>query len=151
MPEKGRTGMNRIRVKRVIVSGLITLLVFFVIEFVVENLLGRWLFAPVIEPWVEASSIHSWTSGNYLLNILIVLLSCIMVMWLYAALRPMFGVGTKTALITSGFVLSFIAAYAINETNLGLYPLQITLIQLLYWITELPLAVVVGAYYYEAG
>ena len=74
-----------------------------------------------------------------------------MVMWLYAALRPMFGVGPKTALITGAFVLTFISAYAINESNLGIYPLQVTLVQLFYWVIELPLAVIAGAYFYEAG
>jgi hypothetical protein len=133
------------------VSGGITLIVFFGIEYVVEQLIGRYLFTGTVDPWVQELSIQSWTTVNYVLNILIVLFSCIMVMWLYAALRPMFGVGTKTALITSSFVLTFISAYAINETNLGLYPIQIILIQLLYWIIELPLAVVAGAAYYEAG
>ena len=143
--------MNRIRINKLLISGVIALLVFFVVEFVIEQLLGRFLFADIIEQWVVVLDIQNWTPANYILNILIVLLSCIMVMWLYAALRPMFGVGTKTALITSMFVLSFIFAYAINETNLGLYPIQITLIQLLYWAVELPAAVVAGAYYYEAG
>jgi hypothetical protein len=122
-----------------------------VVELIIEQLLGRYFFSAIIEGWVEVLSIQDWTSANYFLNLMIVLASCIMVMWLYAALRPMFGVGTKTALITSGFVLTFIAAYAINETNLGLYPIQITLIQLFYWLVELPAAVVAGAYFYEAG
>ncbi len=143
--------MNRIRVGRLIISGVIALLVFFVVEWIIEQLLGRYFFSGIIEEWIEVLSIQDWTSANYFLNLLIVLASCIMVMWLYAALRPMFGVGTKTALMTSGFVLIFIAAYAINETNLGLYPIQITLIQLFYWLVELPAAVVAGAYFYEAG
>jgi hypothetical protein len=143
--------MNRIRITRLIISGVITLLVFFVIEYIVEQFVGRYLFATAIEQWAQVLTIQSWTTVNYVLNISIVLVSCIIVMWLYAALRPMFGVGTRTALITSGFVLTFIFASAINITNLGLYPLQITLIQLLYWVLELPLAVVAGAFYYEAG
>lgn len=143
--------MNRIRVNKLIISGVITLLVFVVIEFIIERLLGRFVSAGIIDEWAAVLDIQYWSPANYILNLLIVLLSCIMVMWLYAALRPMFGVGTKTALITSLFVLSFIFAYAINETNLGLYPIQITLIQLLYWAVELPAAVIAGVYYYEAG
>jgi hypothetical protein len=134
-----------------IISGVITLLVFFTVEYLLEQLVGRYLFAGIIEEWVELLSMQEWTVVNYLLNIFIFLISCIMVIWLYAALRPMFGVGTKTALITSAFVITFISAYAINETNLGLFPIQITMIQLLYWVIELPVAVVAGAYYYEAG
>lgn len=143
--------MNRIRTGRLVISGLIALLVFVVVELVVEQLLGRRIFAGITEMWVNASAIQDWTAANYILNVLIVLATCIMIMWLYAALRPMFGVGTKTALITSMFVLTFVSAYALNETNLGLFPLQITLIQLFYWVIELPTAVVAGAYYYESG
>ena len=143
--------MNRIKIGRVIISGVIALFVFFAIEFIVEQLVGRFFFSGIIETWVNALSIEDWTAGNYILNIIIVLVSCIMVMWLYAALRPMFGVGARTALITSLFVITFISAYAINETNLGLYPIQITLLQLFYWLVELPAAVLAGAYYYEAG
>jgi len=143
--------MNRIKINRLITSGVIAFLVFFVVEYIVEQLAGRYLFAGIIEEWIARLDIPNWTTANYILNFLIVLISCIMVMWLYAALRPMFGVGIRTALITSLFVLSFILAYAINETNLGLFPIQITLIQLLYWAVELPVAVVAGAYYYEAG
>ena len=134
-----------------IISGVIVLLVFLAVELLIEQLVGGFLFAGTIEDWADLLSISDWTATNYILNIVIVLVSCIMVMWLYAALRPMFGVGTKTALITSLFVLTFISAYAINETNLGLYPLNITLIQLFYWFVELPTAVIVGALFYEAG
>ena len=143
--------MNRIKVGRMIISGVIVLIVFLVVEIVIEQLVGRYLFTGIIEEWFEVLTIQDWTITNHVLNIAIVLASSIMVMWLYAALRPMFGVGTKTALIASFFVLTFIFAYAINETNLGLYPIQVTLIQLFYWVVELPIAVVAGAFYYEAG
>ena len=133
------------------VSGVIAFLVFIAAELVIEQLFGRRMFAGITELWVNASAIQDWTAANYILNLLIVLATGVMIMWLYAALRPMFGVGTKTALITSMFVLTFVSAYAFNETNLGLFPLQITLIQLFYWVVELPVAVVAGAYYYEAG
>ena len=143
--------MNRIKVGRMIISGVIVLIVFLVVEIVIEQLVGRYLFTGIIEEWFEVLTIQDWMVANHVLNIVIVLASSIMVMWLYAALRPMFGVGTKTALIASLFVLTFISAYAINETNLGLYPIQVTLIQLFYWVVELPIAVVAGAFYYEAG
>ena len=70
-------------------------------------------------------------------------------MWLYAALRPIFGVGTKTTLITSLFVLTFISAYAINETNLGLFQSRLLWSRLFYWVVEFPAAVVVRTYFYE--
>jgi hypothetical protein len=74
-----------------------------------------------------------------------------MLMWMYAALRPMFGVGPKTALIASGFAFSFIFSISINFANLRFYPVQPALIELFYQLIELPIAILVGAYYYEGG
>jgi hypothetical protein len=88
-------------------------------------------------------------ADNIVLNLFISLFTTCMLIWLYAALRPMFGVGTKTALITSAFALTFMTAFGINFTNLGLYPLRIALLELGYQLIELPLAVLIGAQVYE--
>ena len=74
-----------------------------------------------------------------------------MLMWLYAALRPMFGVGIRTALITCAFAFTFVAAYVVNQVNLGLYPTWVGLIELIHLALELPLALIAGAQFYEAG
>ena len=63
----------------------------------------------------------------------------------------MFGVGIRTALITSAFVFTFIAFYVVNQANLGIFPIWIGLIELLYLFIELPVALVAGAQFYEAG
>jgi hypothetical protein len=61
----------------------------------------------------------------------------------------MFGVGTRTALITSalGIILGFSAT--INGINLGLFPPQVGLIEWVYEAIEFPLAMIVGAMAYE--
>jgi hypothetical protein len=63
----------------------------------------------------------------------------------------MFGVGIRTALITSAFVFTFIAFYVVNQANLGIFPLKIASIELLYLVIELPLALMAGAQFYEMG
>ena len=68
-----------------------------------------------------------------------------MLIWLYASLRPMFGVGPRTALIASSFMFVFIFAFGLNYTNLGLFPLRLTLLDALNLIIELPLALIAGA------
>ncbi|MEJ2261814.1 MAG: hypothetical protein P8X95_00110 [Anaerolineales bacterium] len=84
-----------------------------------------------------------------LLNILIALVNCTLHIWLYASLRPIFGVGTRTVLITSalGIILRFSAT--INGINLGLFPPQVGLIEWVYKAVEFPLAMIVGATAYE--
>jgi hypothetical protein len=63
----------------------------------------------------------------------------------------MFGVGTKTALITSGFMLVFVSSFTLNQVNLGLIPFQVAIVQLFYQYIELPIALVAGAQFYEGG
>ena len=143
--------MNEIKVWRLLISGLITLLVFVVIELIVENVIGNVFFGGVYDAWYGKLILPNWTAANYVLNILIGLVNSIMMMWLYAALRPMFGVGVRTALITSVFAFTFISFYGVNLANLGIIPIRIVAIELVYLGLELPLALIAGAQFYEAG
>lgn len=143
--------MNEIKVWRLLLSGLITLVVFIAIELIVENLLGNLFFDGVYNAWYGKLILPTWTAANYVLNILIGLVNSIMLMWLYAGLRPMFGVGVRTALITSVFAFTFITFYGVNLANLGIIPTMIVAIELVYLGLELPLALIAGAQFYEAG
>lgn len=141
--------MNRIRVKRLILSGIVTLLVFIAVEILVEFVIGRAIFGESMEDWVQTLAVPSWGVANHVLNIFIALVNSVMLIWLYAALRPMFGVGLKTALIASALALVFGISMAVNGANLGLYPIQIALLELGYELIELPIAVIIGALVYE--
>jgi hypothetical protein len=143
--------MNRIRVKRLILSGLITFFVFIAIEYLLERIIGNHLFGGGIDSWMYSLDVPNWNLANNTINILIAIVNVIVVMWLYAALRPMFGVGTKTALITSGFMLVFVSSFTLNQVNLGLIPFQVAIVQLFYQYIELPIALVAGAQFYEGG
>jgi hypothetical protein len=142
--------MNEIKVWRLLLSGVITLLVFIAIEFIVESVIGNLFFNGVYNTWYRNVVITDWTLANSALNIFIALVNSTMMMWLYAALRPMFGVGVRTSLITSAFVFTFIAFYVVNQTNLGIFPIRISVIELVYLAVELPLALIAGAQFYEA-
>ena len=140
--------MNKINIRRLLLGGLVTLFVFIVVEFLLEFVifgaligLGKWidqLYAP-----------SSWSISNHVLNLFIALVNSIMLIWMYAALRPMFGVGPKTALIASGFAYAFFFSFMINFANLRFYPMRPALIELFYQLIELPVALLVGAYCYE--
>jgi len=143
--------MNEIKMRRLLISGVITLLAFIAIEFIVESVIGKLLFSGAYDAWYGKLVIPYWTTANYALNIFIALVNSTMMMWLYAALRPMFGVGIRTALITSAFGFTFIAFYIVNQANLGIFPIWIASIELLYLVIEIPLALMAGAQFYEAG
>jgi hypothetical protein len=143
--------MNKIKVGRLLASGLITLVAFVLIELFVERVIGNSLFGLAYDDWYGELIIPNWAVGNYVLNIFIALVNCVVLMWLYAGLRPMFGVGVRTALITSAFGITFVATYALNQANLGIVPTWIAVIELVYLVIELPLALMVGAWFYEGG
>jgi hypothetical protein len=143
--------MNRIVFKRLVLAGLVTFLVFVAVEFVVEVLIGEVVFEGALEQYHQTLDIPQWGVAQKALNYLIGILNTSLLIWLYAALRPMFGVGAKTALIASGFMLLFVSAFAINSVNLGSYPLRIALIELGYQVLELPIALLVGAQVYEGS
>ena len=143
--------MNKIKVNRLLLAGLVTLLTFIAVEFVVESLICRPLFGRAIQEWHQTLNLAAWGMGHTVLNILIALVNCTLLTWLYAALRPMFGVGVRTALAASAFALFFIAAFAVNSVNMGIYPLRVALIELGYQLVELPVAIVAGALVYERG
>jgi hypothetical protein len=142
--------MNKIKVGRLLLAGFATLIVFILLEVIVEGFFFNALFS--VGKWgLPQYSPPRWGIANQVLNISLALLNSIMMIWLYAALRPMFGVGPKTALIASGFAFAFIFSLGINFANLGFYPIQPALIELFAELIELPLALLAGAYVYEGG
>jgi hypothetical protein len=82
---------------------------------------------------------------------LVGLLNCTVMIWLYASLRPMYGVGTKTALITAAFGVVWIFSMFVNMANLGLLPLRLAVVEASFEAIEIPIAMMIGAVVYEGG
>lgn len=142
--------MNRIRINRMLLSGLVTLIVFIGVELIIEGLMFNTLFIEELEAWNQKIDVLDWDSSNNVLNIFIALVNSTILVWLYAALRPMFGVGTRTALIASTFALLIYLASYVNQVNLGTIPLSIATIEAGYLVIEMPIAIIAGALVYEA-
>jgi hypothetical protein len=143
--------MNRIRVNRLLIAGLATFLAFIAVELLWEGLIGTILLGEALESLTSYPRASQWTVRHQVANLTIAVGNCFMMIWLYASLRPMFGVGPRTALIASTFVFVFVFAFELNYTNLGFYPIRLALFDALSLIIELPLALVVGARVYESG
>ena len=142
--------MNEIRVKQMILGGLATLVVWVAIELLVELLIARALLGYHVEDhWPEMANLPTWSAPNYLLNLLIGVLNSTLLIWLYASLRPMYGVGTRTALITSAFGFIWGTLLIINLINLGVFPATAGLVEAGFLAIEFPIAMIVGAGVYE--
>ena len=143
--------MNRIRLNRLVIAGLTTFLTFVVIELLWERGIGTILLGDTLDVLTRYPAPSTWTLQNEAANLTIALGNCFMMIWLYASLRPMFGVGFRTALITSAFVFVFVFAFELNYANLGFYPFHLALFDALSLLVELPLALLTGAQVYESG
>ena len=71
-------------------------------------------------------------------------------LWVYAAIRPRFGAGAKTAVIAGLAVWFFVGLlHAIGESPMGFMPQRLMTIGTCVALISIPLATVVGAYVYK--
>ena len=144
--------MTKINHSRVLLGGLLAGLAMIVAEFVVELLiLGNIPGLGSEQERVLALGLsrQSWGPANHVLQLLIPFLSSFLMVWLYAALRPTFGPGPKTALIVSAVFLVNWTILLVYFTNIGLFPLKISLASFLDNLIVIPIAVLVGARFYR--
>ena len=142
--------MNEIRVKRMFLAALAMLVVWVAVEVLVEGVIAKLLFGQTSgEMWMQAINVGEWSGLNTAVSTFIAILNCAILIWLYASLRPMYGVGTKTALITSAFGIAWMVSLFINLTNLGLIPPRLALLEAIFETIEFPIAMLAGAAIYE--
>ncbi len=138
--------MGRINTGRVILGGLVAGLVINIGESILNiPILGAESDAAMqalgVEP-VGGSDIAVFVVMGFLLGLLAV--------WLYAAMRPRFGPGPKTAVIAGlvVFVLGVVFP-SIGYGMLGLFPARLLVIANVWDLFEIPIASVAGAWLYK--
>jgi hypothetical protein len=142
--------MNKINIKRMLLAGLAMFVMWIAVEILLEGVIADLVFGKsTVEMMAGEIEFREWTAINYWINLFMALLNCTLLIWLYASLRPMYGVGTKTALITSAFGVILGFSLFINFINLGLLPIKVTLIEAVFEAIEFPIAMIVGATIYE--
>ncbi len=142
--------MNEIRVKRMLLAGLAMLVVWIAVEILIEGVFATILFGETLgEMWLRAVDASRWSALNSVVSLMLAAFNCTILIWLYASLRPMYGVGTKTALITCAFGIAWMASNFITVTNLGLFPARLAFLEAASEVIEFPLAMIVGAAVYE--
>jgi hypothetical protein len=142
--------MNQINIKRLLLAGVVVFVSWIVIEILLEHVLARLLIGQTTsEMWMEAVSLTELSGLSQGINLLVGLLNCTVMIWLYASLRPMYGVGTKTALITAAFGVAWVLSMFINVANLGLLPPRLAMVEAAFESIEIPLAMMIGALVYE--
>lgn len=137
---------NRVRV---ILGGLLAGVVINVIEFITNGVVLRQAWGQAMQALgkpagISAGAIVIFNVWGFLLGIGAV--------WLYAAIRPRYGLGVKTA-IRAGLAAWALAVFLSNLSNypLGLFPARLLAITTLVALVEIVLATVAGAWIYKEG
>ena len=142
--------MNRINIKRMVLGALAMFVVWVALEVLVEHVIAQFFLGQTsAEMWQQAIDVREWSGINAAVSTALAILNCTILIWLYASLRPMYGVGTKTVLITSVFALAWIYSFFINISNMGLIPSQLAFLEAIFETVEFPVAMFVGAGVYE--
>ena len=134
---------NRVRV---ILGGLLAGVVINVVEFITNGVILREAWGQAMKalgkPQLSAGAVVIFNIWGFLLGISAV--------WLYAAIRPRYGAGPKTA-IRAGFVAWAIAVFLANLGNypLGLFPTRLLVISSMVALVETVMATLAGAWLYK--
>ena len=140
--------MSKINWSRVVLGGLLAGVVLNVFDFI----LWGWYFAPDIAAAMEA--LGKQAPGGAMIGLFVVLdfVIGIFLVGLYAAVRPRFGAGPKTAAMTGAAVWFLVyLMHAIAEAPAGLFPTKIYVVGTIVGLVQLVLAAVVGGWPYQEG
>jgi len=142
--------IKKINIKWVILSGVFLFFVFITVEGFIETTYLFFAGKQDMEMWQKLTA--HWGAAEILLNISVAMAKFIIIMWIYAALIPRFGVGLKNALITCSIAILLLYLQAINTLNLGLvepWPAKLWISDVIFNLIEMPIALYAGAWLYR--
>jgi len=134
--------MDKLNWPRVVGCGLLAGLVWIVLGSIVTALLGKDFAA------VPNNRLANPTLVFLVVNVVVDLLEGISVVWLYVILRPVYGVGPRTAIIAS-FAWWFIVSLGdATWCSFGLFPAATVIPLMIGTLPALVLATLAGAKFY---
>jgi hypothetical protein len=137
--------VGKINYGRVVLGGIVAGVV-----FVLTDMLGMYILPFDWEAWVRERGL---TVPPFALWIVLDILMGILVVWLYAAIRPRFGPGVKTAVIGAVWVWLLLAIMYFGFTAIGLFEMGSFWLMGAWGLVQVIAATVAGAWLYkeEAG
>jgi len=138
--------MGRINIGRVLLGGLLAGVVLNVGEYVLNQpILGEQWTVTMEALGLQAmsgSAVIWMVSWNFVMGISLV--------WVYAAIRPRFGPGPKTAVIAGLSVWFLVWLLGFGTTVIaGIFPGSLVGVTLIWGLFEVPIATVAGAWLYQ--
>jgi hypothetical protein len=140
------SGVGAINVGKVIAGGLLCGLLINISETILNLAVVPADMAEALKarnlPEIGGGAIGGFVAFAFLLGIGIV--------WLYAAIRPRFGPGVKTAIVAA--VVAWLFAYAypsLGMVFMGFFPMGLTIFTLVWGLAEVVIGAIAGAWVYS--
>ena len=139
--------MNRINWKRVIAGGLLAGLIINIGEFLLNGVVLASEWATFRQ---QLGLDDSFAPEQIAVGVINTFLYGIVLIWLYAAIRPRFGPGPRTALIAGGAL--WVLAYVLFAATLwagGMFSTRLMVVSIAWGAIEVPVAALTGAWIYR--
>ena len=138
--------MEKINIGRVLLGGLVAGLVMNISEF----LLNAVVLAKDLEEAMRRINLPPAGGASVAVLIVLTFITGIVTVGLYAAIRTRLGSGPKTAIIAGLIVWFLIFVHgAIADSAIGLFPIGISLIAVVWGLFEAAIGAVAGAWLYK--
>jgi len=138
--------MGNINLGRVVLGGIVAGIIVNAFEFVLNGVLlaKQWpdLMASINRPVLGVSEIVYFNIFGFAMGLVAV--------WTYAAIRPRFGAGSRTAFYAA--LLTWVTGYVfvdITPTIMGVFPMSMTWMLIGVGLVEIVVATQVGAWLYK--
>ena len=140
--------MAKINLWRVLIGGLVAGLIINAGEIVLNGLIlgNQW------NALRAAYGLADLTIGQLIAGVIITFTYGIVLIWIYAAIRPCFGPGPRTAVIAglAFWVIAYVL-FLLSMFNGGLVSAEIAITSIVWGVIEAPVAAVAGAWLYQEG
>lgn len=137
--------MGKINMKGVVLGGLLAGVVLNVVDYVLYGV----VLAKDFEAAMQALGKGPISGSMIVWFVILDFLYGIGLIYLYAAIRPRFGPGPRTAVYAGLLLWVFIGLlHALGESAMGLFPGRLYVIGTAVALVLLPVAAVIGAKYY---
>ena len=140
--------MAKINLSRMLLGGLLAGLVINTGEFVLNGV----ILAAEWEAVRTSLGLGAFDPAQMAASVVITFLYGIVLIWIYAAIRPRFGPGPKTAVIAglTLWVLSYVLFISTLQAG-GMVTTTLTITTIIWGVFEAPLAAIAGAWVYREG
>ncbi len=138
--------MESMNTQRLFLSGLVAGVVLNIEEYLVNGIVlkDEW------EAAMKTAGLETYSTSGIIMLVLMTLVLGFISVWVYAAIRPRFGPGPRTAVYAAFLVWLLVSVVpTVYNTLAPIFPASLMMTASVFAVFELPIATVAGAWLYR--